>query len=60
MDFFEAIKAAFGAFVGGAAVYAAIKSELADHKARIVIAEKAIDKAHERIDSIQNSRIHAG
>ena len=58
MDYFEVIKSAAGAFVGGAAVFAAIKSELADLRARVIILERSNDKAHERIDTInERSRV---
>ena len=51
----ELLKSILGALIGGAAVYAAIKSELSDHKARITILEKSNDKAHERIDAFNDS-----
>ena len=58
MDYFEVIKSAAGAFVGGTAVFAAIKSELADLRARVIILERSNDKAHERIDTInERSRV---
>ena len=44
----EGLSAAFGAI----AAYAAIRSDLADHKARIKNLEESSNKAHERIDSI--------
>lgn len=52
MDYFEIIKSAIGALVGGAAVYAGIKAELSEHKARIIHLERSSDQAHTRIDSI--------
>jgi len=51
-DYFELIKAFIGAFLGGAAVYAAIKSDIADLKARMVITEKTANDAHTRINDI--------
>lgn len=51
-DFFELIKAFIGAFLGGAAVYAGIKSDLADHRARIKLVEESANKAHDRINDI--------
>jgi hypothetical protein len=40
------------ALVGGIAAYAAIKSDLADLKARMQLAEEANKRAHERIDDL--------
>ena len=48
----EFIKAAAGAMFGALGAYAAIRSDLADHKARIKNLEESANKAHERIDSI--------
>lgn len=43
------------ALVGGIAAYAAIKSDLADLKARMKHAEDANRRAHERIDDLLKS-----
>ena len=56
-DSFEIIKSAIGAGIGGAAVYAAIKSDLSELRARVVILERSNDKAHERIDTLNESRV---
>jgi len=45
-----------GAVIGGVASYVAIRSDLAELKARMSIAEKVGDNAHERIDSIMQRR----
>ncbi len=45
-----------GAIIGGVAAYVAIRADLAELKARMSIAEKVADNAHERIDSIMQRR----
>jgi len=45
-----------GALVGGVASYVAIRSDLAELKARMTIVEKVGDNAHERIDTIMHRR----
>ena len=55
-DFIELIKAGFGAAFGAIGAYVAIRSDLADLKARVKIAEKTGDHAHRRIDDILNSK----
>jgi hypothetical protein len=42
----------FGAALGGVSVYAAIRSDLADLKARMILVEKSADAAHSRVDQI--------
>lgn len=42
----------FGAALGGVAVYAAIRSDLADLKARMNLVEKSADAAHSRVDQL--------
>lgn len=41
-----------GALFGGVGVYAAIRADLADLKARMMRAEIQSDKAHQRIDDL--------
>jgi len=43
---------------GGAAVYAAIRADLADLKARVLRTEIQSDKAHQRIDDLLATRHH--
>lgn len=45
-----------GAVIGGVAAYVAIRADLAELKARMIIAEKVADNAHERIDAIMARR----
>lgn len=45
-----------GAIIGGVAAYVAIRADLAELKARMTIAEKVGDNAHDRIDSIMQRR----
>lgn len=45
-----------GAIIGGVASYVAIRSDLAELKARMTIVEKVGDGAHERIDSMMARR----
>ncbi len=40
------------ALVGGIAAYVAIRSDLADLKARMTLTEKSASEAHGRIDSL--------
>jgi len=42
----------FSAAVGGAGVYAAIRADLAELKARIIRMESSSDGAHRRIDDL--------
>lgn len=48
----EFVQILFAAFTGGVAAYAAIKSDLAAHGARLKLVEESADKAHERIDAV--------
>ena len=48
----EFLKAVAGALFGALGAYVAIRSDLADHKARIKNVEAASNEAHRRIDSI--------
>lgn len=43
---------------GGVACYVAIRSDLAELRARVTIAEKVGDRAHERIDNIDRCKTH--
>lgn len=52
MDFFDILKYAVSLAGGAFVVWGSIKSDLADMKARIVILEKSVDKAHDRLDSV--------
>jgi hypothetical protein len=42
----------FGAALGGISVYVAIRSDLADLKARMILVEKSADAAHSRVDQM--------
>ena len=42
----------FGAAFGGISVYVAIRSDLADLKARMILVEKSADAAHSRVDQL--------
>jgi hypothetical protein len=42
----------FGAALGGISVYVAIRSDLADLKARMILVEKSADAAHSRVDQL--------
>jgi hypothetical protein len=50
------VEAVAGAFFGALGAYVAIRSDLADHKARIKIVEIRTGEAHDRIDSILMER----
>lgn len=43
---------------GGVACYVAIRSDLAEQRARIVNVEKSTDRAHDRIDNIDRCKTH--
>lgn len=49
---FSMILQFLGTAFGGVAVYAAIRSDLADLKARMVLVEKSADAAHSRVDQL--------
>lgn len=48
----ELIFAVVGPLSGGIAVYAAIRADLADLKARLTVVERSLDRAHARIDTV--------
>jgi hypothetical protein len=52
MDFNNFIQTVLGAGAGALAAYVAIRSDLADLKARMVFVEKDVSKSHDRIDNI--------
>ena len=41
-----------GCILGGVGAYVAVRSDLADLKARMVLVEKSADHAHQRVDSM--------
>ena len=45
-----------GALIGGISAYVAIRSDLANLKARMENTEKTADNAHERIDKILHNK----
>jgi len=50
------LQSIIGALIGGGSAYVAIRSDLADLKARMNNAEKSADGAHERIDKILHDK----
>ena len=52
IDFTPLLQAIIGAAIGGASAYVAIRTDLANLKARMENTEKSTDNAHERIDKI--------
>jgi len=56
IDFTALLQAIIGAAIGGGSAYAAIRSDLADLKARMSNAEKTADNAQERIDKILHNK----
>jgi hypothetical protein len=56
IDFSVIIQALIGAAIGGGSAYVAIRSDLADLKARMNNTEKTADNAHDRIDKILHSK----
>ena len=56
IDFSVIFQAVIGAAIGGASAYVAIRSDLADLKARMANTEKTADNAHDRIDKILHDK----
>jgi hypothetical protein len=56
IDFTALLQAIIGAMIGGGSAYVAIRSDLADLKARMNNAEKTADGAHDRIDKILHDK----
>lgn len=56
IDFTALLQAIIGAAIGGGSAYVAIRTDLADLKARMSNAEKTADQAHDRIDKILHSK----
>jgi len=56
IDFTALLQAIIGAMIGGGSAYVAIRSDLADLKARMNNGEKSADGAHERIDKILHDK----
>lgn len=52
----ELFKACAGALCGGFAAYLAIRTDLADLKARVKNVENASEKAHSRIDNLLSNK----
>jgi predicted component of type VI protein secretion system len=52
IDFTPLLQAIIGAAIGGISAYIAIRTDLANLKARMENTEKAADNAHDRIDKI--------
>jgi hypothetical protein len=49
---FNALFQFLGCVLGGLGAYVAVRSDLADLKARMVLVEKAADAAHSRVDQL--------
>jgi hypothetical protein len=56
IDFTALLQAIIGSVLGAGGAYVAIRTDLADLKARMTNAEKTADGAHERIDQILHSK----
>jgi len=56
IDFTPLLQAIIGAAIGGISAYIAIRTDLANLKARMENTEKSADNAHERIDKILMSK----
>ena len=56
MDLSIIFQSIIGALIGGGSAYVAIRSDLADLKARMNKAEKTADGAHDRIDKILHDK----
>ena len=56
IDFTPLFQAVIGSVLGAIAAYVAIRSDLAELKARMTNTEKAADQAHDRIDKILHGK----
>jgi hypothetical protein len=56
IDLVQMFNAVVGAAIGGIRAYIAIRTDLANLKARMENTEKSTDNAHERIDKILMSK----
>lgn len=56
VDFTALLQAIIGSVLGAGGAYVAIRTDLADLKARMANAEKTADNAHDRIDQILHSK----
>jgi len=56
IDLTALLQAIIGAAFGAGSAYVAIRSDLADLKARMNSTEKSTENAHERIDKILHSK----
>lgn len=56
IDMTAIFQALIGAAIGGASAYIAIRTDLADLKARMANTEKTADQAHDRIDKILHGK----
>lgn len=56
VDFTALLQAIIGSVLGAGGAYVAIRTDLADLKARMSNAEKTADNAHDRIDQILHSK----
>jgi hypothetical protein len=56
IDFTPLFQAVIGSVLGAIGAYVAIRSDLAELKARMTNTEKAADQAHDRIDKILHGK----
>ncbi len=56
IDFSQVLQAAFGAGIGGFAAYVAIRTDLAELKARVVNMEKNHDRQTDRLDKLVDGK----
>lgn len=56
IDFTALLQAIIGSVLGAGGAYVAIRTDLADLKARMANTEKTADNAHDRIDQILHSK----
>lgn len=56
IDFTALLQAIIGSVLGAGGAYVAIRTDLADLKARMANTEKAADQAHDRIDKILHGK----
>ena len=56
IDFTALFQAIIGSVLGAGGAYVAIRTDLADLKARMSNAEKTADGAHDRIDQILHNK----
>lgn len=57
MDFMQVFQAFIGPVIAAAGAYAAVRADLAAMKVQIATLEKAVERAHDRIDQLTRKQV---